>query len=137
MDKRKKNVGGRPRTTGLSHNKKAKTYRSGLSLATSDNKSTKITTFFKRGQNEAVESNPEQSSSASEFFNIMPRTFFNSQFQCQCIFVKHNINSRSCLKKQNIEWSLHWFKLVILLQELKAEIHGMILVVRPKLYDSP
>ena len=103
MDKRKKNVGGRPRTRGLSDNKKAKTYRSGLSLATSDDKSTKITTFFKRGQNEAVESNPEQSSSASEFYNIMPRTFFNSKFQFQCIFVKHNINSRSCLKKQNIE----------------------------------
>ena len=88
---------------GLSHNKKAKTYRSGLSFATSDNKSTKITTLFKRGQNEAVELNPEQSSCASKFFNIMPRTFFNSQFQCQCIFVKHYINSRSCLKKQNIE----------------------------------
>ena len=135
MDKRKKNVGGRPRTTGLSHNKKAKTYRSGLSLATSDNKSTRITTFFKRGQNKAVESNPEQSSSASEFFNTMPRPFFNLQFQC--IFVKHNTNSRSCLKKQNIEWSLHSFKLVILLQELKAEIHGTILVVQPKLFNSP
>ena len=103
MDKRKKNVGGRPRTTGLSKNKKAKTYCSGLPLATSDDKSTKITTFFKRGQIKAVQLNPEQFSSASEFFNIMPRTFFNSQFQCQCIFVKHNINSRSCMKKQNIE----------------------------------
>ena len=59
MDKRKKNVGGRPRTMGLSHNKKSKTYCSGLSLATSDDKSARITTFFKRGQNEAVESNPE------------------------------------------------------------------------------
>ena len=72
MDKQKKNVGGRPRTMGLSHNEKAKTYHRGLSLANSDDKSTKITTFFKRGQSEAVESNPEQSSSASEFFNIMP-----------------------------------------------------------------
>ena len=71
MDKRKKNVGGRPRTTGLSHNKKSKTYCSGFSLTTSDNKSMEITTFFKRGQSEAVESNPEQSSSASEFFNII------------------------------------------------------------------
>ena len=49
MDKRKKNVGGRSRTMGLSHNKKAKTYCSGLSLATSDDKSMKITTFFKKG----------------------------------------------------------------------------------------
>ena len=103
MDEQKKNVGGRPRTTGLSQNKEAKTYCSGLSLATSDDKSTKITTFFKRGQNEAVESNPEQSSSASEFFNIMPQTFVNLQFQHQCIFVKHNMNSRGCPKKQNIE----------------------------------
>ena len=45
MNKRK-NVGGRPRTTGLFHNKKAKTYRSGLPVVV-DEKSHKITTFFK------------------------------------------------------------------------------------------
>ena len=45
MNKRK-HVGGRPRTSGLSHNKKAKTYRSGLPVVADEN-SQKITTFFK------------------------------------------------------------------------------------------